>query len=125
MEIYRRDGTLVAVGEDSPQLGTLELLGAQRGNTLAPLPLPSRFNIAPPATPAGEAVNIGQLYAAFAGPIRGGSSNHPTFETAMAMHRVTDAMRQPSDMTRAFHSGKINPSTDMAASAVSQAVPKV
>ena len=56
----------------------------------------SRFNVAPPGTPAGEAINIGPSYAAFAGAIRSGSSNHP----AMAMHRVIDAMRQASDTAR-------------------------
>ncbi len=34
MEIYGREGTLVAAGEDSPQLGEVTLHGAQRGNTL-------------------------------------------------------------------------------------------
>ena len=37
MEIYGRDGTLVATGEESPQLGAVTLHGAQRGNALAPL----------------------------------------------------------------------------------------
>ncbi len=34
MEIYGRDGTLVASGEDSPQLSKVFLHGAQRGNNL-------------------------------------------------------------------------------------------
>jgi predicted dehydrogenase len=39
MEIYGRDGTLVASGEDSPQLSEVFLHGAERGNTLAPIPV--------------------------------------------------------------------------------------
>jgi predicted dehydrogenase len=39
MEIYGRDGTLVASGEDSPQLSEVFLHGAKRGNTLAPIPV--------------------------------------------------------------------------------------
>jgi len=38
MEIYGRDGTLVAAGEDSPQLSEVVLHGAKGGdNTLAPM----------------------------------------------------------------------------------------
>lgn len=100
MEIYGREGTLVATGEDSPQLGKVELLGAQKGNTLVPLAVPQRFTVVPPGTPADESTNIGQLYAGFAEAIRSGSSNHPTFETAVAMHRLIDAMQQASDTGR-------------------------
>src|SRR5262249_38772088 len=34
MELYGRDGTLVVAGEDSPQLNTVTLHGAQKGNKL-------------------------------------------------------------------------------------------
>src|SRR6266576_4690789 len=43
MEIYGRDGTLVATGEDSPQLSAVFLHEAKGGNTLAPMPVPQRF----------------------------------------------------------------------------------
>src|SRR5215467_2009615 len=65
MEIYGRDGTLVASGEDSPQLSTVSLHGAQRGNTLAMIQVPERFTVAAPSTPAGEALNVGQMYTVF------------------------------------------------------------
>src|SRR5215469_12032797 len=45
MEIYGRDGTLVAAGEDSPQLGAVSLQGAQRGNTLTTIQVPERFTV--------------------------------------------------------------------------------
>ena len=96
MEIYGREGTLVATGEDSPQLGEVFLQGAQGDNTLAPMPVPERFTIATPGTPAGEAVNVGQMYAAFAQAIRGGDSSQPTFETAVDLHRLIDAIAQSS-----------------------------
>src|SRR5271169_6911494 len=48
MEIYGREGTLVAMGEDSPQLGEVVLHGAKGGNTLAPIPVPQRFTLAAP-----------------------------------------------------------------------------
>jgi predicted dehydrogenase len=101
MEIYGREGTLVATGEDSPQLGKVVLHGAQRDNALAPMPVPARFAFAAPETPAGEAVNVGQMYTAFARAIHGGESHQPTFETAVDLHRLVDAIKQASDDGRA------------------------
>jgi predicted dehydrogenase len=100
MEIYGREGTLVATGEDSPQLGEVFLQGAQGDDTLAPMPVPERFTIATPGTPAGEAINVGQMYAAFAQAIRGGDSSQPTFETAVDLHRLIDAIAQSSETGR-------------------------
>ena len=97
MEIYGRDGTLVATGEDSPQLSEVSLHGAKSGNTLAPIPVPERFTLAAPATPPGEAINVGQMYTLFARAIRDGESHHPTFATAVELHRLVDAIKQASD----------------------------
>jgi predicted dehydrogenase len=100
MEIYGRDGTLVASGEDSPQLSKVFLHGAKGGNTLAPMPVPERFTLTSPATPPGEALNVGQMYTLFAQAIRNGESRQPTFETAVGLHRLVDAVRQASDTGR-------------------------
>jgi predicted dehydrogenase len=100
MEIYGRDGTLVASGEDSPQLSEVSLRGAKRGNTLAPMPVPERFIVTPAGTPAGEAVNVGQMYTLFAQSIRDGKTRQPTFETAVDLHRLVDAIKQASDSGR-------------------------
>jgi predicted dehydrogenase len=97
MEIYGREGTLVATGEDSPQLGKVLLHGAKRDDKLAPMPVPERFTIAAPGTPSGEASNVGQMYTLFAQAIRSGRSQQPTFETAVDLHRLIDAIRQASD----------------------------
>src|SRR6202048_2033288 len=70
MEIYGRNGTLVATGEDSPQLSEVCLHGAKGNNKLAPISVPERFMVASPATPAGEAINVGQMYTLFAQAIR-------------------------------------------------------
>jgi predicted dehydrogenase len=97
MEIYGREGTLVATGEDSPQLGKVLLHGAKRDDKLAPMPVPERFTIAAPGTPSGEASNVGQMYTLFAQAIRSGKSQQPTFDTAVDLHRLIDAIRQASD----------------------------
>ena len=101
MEIYGRDGTLVAAGEDSPQLSEVVLHGAKGGdNTLAPMPVPERFTFAAPGTPSGEAINVGQMYTRFAQAIRDGESHQPTFEIAVDLHRLVDAIKQASDNGR-------------------------
>ncbi len=100
MEVYGDAGTLVASGEDSPQLSAVYLHGAKDGNTLTPLPVPERFTIAAPGTPSGAPANIGQVYRSFGKAIRTGVSEQPTFETAVEMHRLIDAMREASDSSR-------------------------
>src|SRR5712692_9067763 len=100
MEVYGRGGTLVAMGEDSPQLSEVFLHGAKGGNTLAPMRVPERFTVAAPGTPSGEAINVGQMYTLFARAIHGGESRQPTFETAVDLHRLVDAIKQASDNGR-------------------------
>jgi predicted dehydrogenase len=101
MEIYGRNGTLVSSGEDSPQLSAVSLHGAQRGNTLAPIPVPEHFTFAAPGTPPGEALNVGQMYTLFARAIHDGESRQPTFETAIDLHHLVDAIKQASGTGRA------------------------
>ena len=109
MEIYGREGTLVASGEDSPQLNEVRLLGAQRGNTLQPIAVPERFTLASPGTPAGEPFNVGQMYALFARSIRngasGGGSGVPDFATAVGLHRLVDTIKAASDAGREMAPG--------------------
>jgi predicted dehydrogenase len=105
MEIYGRDGTLVATGEDSPQLSEVFLHGAKGGNSLEPMSVPQRLTFAAPGTPSGEALNVGQMYSLFAQAIRDGAirdreSHQPTFETAADLHRLVDAIKQASDTGR-------------------------
>jgi predicted dehydrogenase len=100
MEIYGRDGTLVATGEDSPQLSEVILHGAKGGNTPAPVPVPQHFTFATPNTPSGEALNVGQMYKQFARAIRDGENRQPNFDTAVDLHRLIDAIKQASDNGR-------------------------
>jgi len=100
MEIYGRDGTLVAAGEESPQLSEVSLHGAKSGNTLAPIQVPERFAVTAPGTPSGEAFNVGQMYTLFARAIRDGESHQPDFATAVELHRLVDLIKQASDSGR-------------------------
>ncbi len=107
MEIYGRDGTLVAAGEDSPQLSKVSLHGAKGGNTLQLIPVPPRFSFTAPGTPSGEAFNVGQMYTLFAQAIRNratgdGVNRQPDFATAVELHHLVDAIKQASDSGREF-----------------------
>ena len=97
MEIYGREGTLVASGEDSPQLSHVFLHGATGANTLQSMAVPDRLTFAPAGTPDNEAMNVGQMYAQFAKAIGGGASKMPNFETAVGLHRLIDAIQYASD----------------------------
>ncbi len=100
MEIYGREGTLIASGDDSPQLSELRLRGARGGNELSELPVPSRFVHVQAGTPQGDPYNVGQMYCVFARAIRTGQSRQPTFDTAVDLHRFVDAIKQASDTGR-------------------------
>jgi predicted dehydrogenase len=105
MEIFGREGTLVAMGEDSPQLGEVFLHGAKGDNRLAPIAVPEHLTVAASATPSGEATNVGQMYTVFArsireGAIRDGENHQPTFDTAVDLHRLVDAIKEASDNAR-------------------------
>jgi predicted dehydrogenase len=101
LEIYGREGTLVATGEMAAQRGPmLRIRGTQRGQELADLPIPDRFAYVPPDFPPGDPFNVGQMYALFAEAIRTGRSRAPTFETAVELHRFLDALKQASDSGR-------------------------
>ena len=98
MEIYGRDGTLVASGEDSPQLSKVLLHGAQRGNNLEPIAGAGALHRRRAGHPDGEPLNVGQMYALFARAIRGGEASLPDFATAVDLHRLVDAIKQASDI---------------------------
>jgi predicted dehydrogenase len=100
MEIYGRHGTLVASGKDSPQLSEVHLQGAREGNALAPMDVPERFIQVVAGMPRGNPYNIGQLYSAFAGSIRTGRAQQPTFDTAVGLHHFIDIIQRASDSRR-------------------------
>jgi predicted dehydrogenase len=97
MEIYGREGTLVASGEDSPQLSHVFLTGAKGNNTLQPMSVPDRLTFVPAGMPDNEAMNVGQMYTQFTKAIAGGASKLPNFGTAVELHRLIDAIQYASD----------------------------
>ena len=101
MEIYGREGTLVATGSVSSQRGEmLRVQGAQRTHQLKDLPIPQRFVYVPADFPQGDPFNVGQMYALFAEAIRTGQSRLPTFDTAVDLHRFLDTIQRASEEGR-------------------------
>jgi predicted dehydrogenase len=101
MEIYGREGTLVATGSVSSQRGEmLRVQGARGSHELSDLAIPERFVYVPADFPKGDPFNIGQLYTLFAEAIRSGHNSLPTFDTAVELHRFVDTLKQASDEGR-------------------------
>jgi predicted dehydrogenase len=97
MEVYGSEGTLVASGEDAPQHTDVHLHGSRGNDPLRELEVPSRFMYVPANMPIGEPYNVGQMYSRFAHAIRTGDAAHPTFDTAVALHRFLDDIKRASD----------------------------
>jgi predicted dehydrogenase len=101
MEIYGMEGTLVASGAESPQLGEVRLQGARgRDGHLEDLKVPERHVYVLEGMPQGAPYNVGQMYYRFAQAIRSGESCQPNFDTAVELHRFLDAIREASDQGR-------------------------
>ena len=101
MEIYGREGTLVATGSVSSQRGEmLRLQGAQRSHQLEDLEIPDRFAFVPADFPQGDPYNVGQMYALFAEAVRTGQNRLPDFDTAVDLHRFIDTIQEASDTGR-------------------------
>ena len=101
MEIYGREGTLVATSEDSPQLGPVRIQGSQMGDDLGDLDIPDKHTYVLEGMPQGPAYNVGQLYYMFGEAIRSDQTSHPDFDTAVELHRLIDSIRQASAEGRA------------------------
>lgn len=97
MEIYGREGTLIAEGADSPQLCGISLYGARGTNTLTRLELPASAVCARNGL-SEEAMFIDRMYSQFARAIRGETNHLPTFKTAADLHRIIDLIRQSADI---------------------------
>jgi predicted dehydrogenase len=101
MQIYGRDGTIVVTNSVSPQRGEASRLQIARGsNELADVEIPDRFNYLTPEFPEGDPFNVGQLYHQFAAAIRTGENHGPSFDTAVSLHRLLDAVRSSSESGR-------------------------
>jgi len=98
LEVYGRNGTLVASSQDMVQYGKIQLQGGQsKDRGLKELPVPGRLVYVPAEVPDGAPFNVAQLYRKLGYAIRRGKSADPDFDLAVVRHRLLDAMQRSSD----------------------------
>jgi predicted dehydrogenase len=85
------DLQLTATGGQA-QIWELDVRGGNDAqSSLVPLPVPEQYRWAPPQDP-GPSTNVAQAYAHFARDYRDGTQFCPTFEDAVARHRMLHAV---------------------------------
>jgi predicted dehydrogenase len=102
-EIHGDEGDLVlaATSRASMQRQELRVQGARGvGTPLADMPIPGKYRWVPEAVPRGSPYNVAQLYVKLAESIRDGSPASLNFQSAVARHRLIDAIMRASDTGR-------------------------
>jgi predicted dehydrogenase len=98
LQVYGREGTIVATGPENPQIGRVRLSGGRKGDPgLEELPIPERLTWVPEAVPEGPAFNVAQMWSRFAESIRTGERAEPDFDTAVTRHQLLEAVQRASD----------------------------
>ena len=64
--------------------------------TMAPMPIPAKYRVAPEGTPAGQPYNVAQAYARSADALRGGRPFEVDFDLAVQRHKLIDAIERSS-----------------------------
>jgi predicted dehydrogenase len=98
LEIYGREGTLVASTGMSAQIDPIRIEGARGSDhTLQELPIPEHLSAVPAGVPPGEPFNVAQMYQGFAEAIRTGRRVEPDFAIAVRRHTLVEAVQAASD----------------------------
>jgi predicted dehydrogenase len=96
LEIYGREGALVIRAEGSLNIGPSQIHAGKGKEPLAPMVVPSRYKVAPAATPGGGPYNVAQAYARVAEAWRAGRSFDVDFDLAVRRHALLDAIERSS-----------------------------
>ena len=98
MEVYGREGTLVASSDQMVQFGNIRLHGGRRQDAgLVELPVPDGLAAVSPEVPEGEPRNVAHLYRHLGEAIRSDGDAEPDFNLAETRHRLLDAIQRSSD----------------------------
>ncbi len=103
MEIFGREGTIVALFPEGPNIGPVQVMGIQGSGAPQDLPVPDRFSCVPEGTPQGSVYNVAQTYSLFAQGLESGENLVPDFNMALDLHRLIDAVQRASDEGRTVH----------------------
>ena len=96
MEIYGREGTLVASSNESSNHDGVRVQGVQGGNQLEDLPIPAKYTYVLEGMPRGAPYNVGQMYYEFGRGIREGDGCQPDFDEAVRLHHFIDKIQEAS-----------------------------
>ena len=98
MEVFGREGTLVASSQQMVQIGDVQLLGGHgSAAAMERLPVPGRLTRVPGEVPQGEPFNVAQMYEDLLQAVRAGKRVEPDFDLAVKRHRLLDSMQNASD----------------------------
>lgn len=98
LEVYGREGTLVASTSGTTQIDPVYLKGARsEARHLQEMPIPGRLSYVPEGVAQGEPFNVARMYQAFAQAIRSGTRLEPDFDTAVVRHKLLDAVERASE----------------------------
>ena len=96
MEIYGREGTLIASSNESSNHDGVRVQGVQGGNQLEDLPIPAKYTYVLEGMPRGTPYNVGQMYYEFGRGIREGDGCQPDFDEAVRLHHFIDKIQEAS-----------------------------
>jgi predicted dehydrogenase len=98
LEVYGREGTLVAASEQMVQYAQIRLQGGRgEDRALQALPVPDRLTWVSEEVPQGPPFNVAQMYHRLGAAIREGREAHPDFALAVKRHYLLDAIQRSSD----------------------------
>ena len=101
MEVYGRDGTLVASSSQMVQYAQIRLQGGRANDSaLQDLPVPERLTWVPGEVPRGAPFNVAQMYRRLGTAIRGEEEVKPDFDQAVQRHRLLDTIQFSADRGR-------------------------
>ena len=105
MAVYGSKGTIIASTEGLPQITPVALIGAQGNEPLSELPVPERLRFVPQAVPFGPPQNVGQAYVRMSEAIREDKPFTPSFDDALAVHKLLEAIQRSSNEGRVVKVG--------------------
>ena len=106
MEVYGREGTLVASSEQMVQYARIRLQGGlSQDRELKELPIPERLTWVTGEVPLGAPFNVAQMYHRLGQAIQEGNGVQPDFDLAVRRHRLLDVIQRSSDQGMKQHMG--------------------
>lgn len=97
--VLGEEGTLMVTGHGLPHYSDagLTLRGHTGSGAVEELSVPASYQRAPAEVPDGPARNVAALYQSVADAIAGGTPIDPSFDTALSLHHLLDAIQASSD----------------------------